>query len=299
MKAAAARRPRRAGGHCRRRSTRAAVQTLFEQSGVIRVRIAGAAVRRRAAAGPPAAAGGRRVGIVGNSSALGVLAVDALHGRAWCWRRDPVDVGATVQPGGARRRGPRGPAPADDVDALVVVFVPPVAMPGTAHAEALREAVAGSGKPVVTTFLATEGMPASSRSSTASSRSSTATACPSAGRCPATPRQSGPSSALDARSRGTRAGARHRRARPSGHPGSTCRTARAIVDRHEGRARARARRRGAWPAGAATASKCCRSGGSGSADGGGRRRGRARFPGGDQGRPPSGGGTGSTARACG
>jgi len=40
----------------------------------------------------------------------------------------------------------------------VVVFVPPLAMSGTAHAQALREAVAGLGKPVVTTFLGTEGM---------------------------------------------------------------------------------------------------------------------------------------------
>ena len=44
------------------------------------------------------------------------------------------------------------------MDAVVVVFVPPVAVPGRAHAEALREAAAGSSIPVVSTFLAQEGL---------------------------------------------------------------------------------------------------------------------------------------------
>jgi acyl-CoA synthetase (NDP forming) len=51
----------------------------------------------------------------------------------------------------------------DDVDALVVVFVPPLAVPGTAYARQLREVVAGlapdQGKPIVSTFLAAEGVP--------------------------------------------------------------------------------------------------------------------------------------------
>jgi acyl-CoA synthetase (NDP forming) len=44
-------------------------------------------------------------------------------------------------------------------DALVAVFVPPVATPGAEYARALREAVAGAGKPVVAVFLAAEGVP--------------------------------------------------------------------------------------------------------------------------------------------
>ena len=45
-----------------------------------------------------------------------------------------------------------------DVDAVVVVFVPPVAVPGQAHAEALRAAAAGSSVPVVSTFLSVDGL---------------------------------------------------------------------------------------------------------------------------------------------
>ena len=45
-------------------------------------------------------------------------------------------------------------------DALVAVFVPPVATPGDAYARALREAAAGVDKPVVAVFFAAEGVPA-------------------------------------------------------------------------------------------------------------------------------------------
>jgi acyl-CoA synthetase (NDP forming) len=51
----------------------------------------------------------------------------------------------------------RSTAQCQDVDALVVVFVPPIAMPAAVYAKALREAA--TGKPVVTTFLAVEGVP--------------------------------------------------------------------------------------------------------------------------------------------
>ena len=41
---------------------------------------------------------------------------------------------------------------------MVVVYVPPVAVPGQAHAEALRAAAGGSTIPVVSTFLANDGL---------------------------------------------------------------------------------------------------------------------------------------------
>ncbi|WP_142056485.1 bifunctional GNAT family N-acetyltransferase/acetate--CoA ligase family protein [Pseudonocardia kunmingensis] len=53
-----------------------------------------------------------------------------------------------------------GDAPAGGADALIAVFVPPVATPGAAYARALREAVAGVDKPVIAVFLAAEGVPA-------------------------------------------------------------------------------------------------------------------------------------------
>ncbi len=57
--------------------------------------------------------------------------------------------GAGDQPGGAA-----------GADALIAVFVPPIAVPGAAYARALREAVAGVGRPVVAVFFAAEGVPA-------------------------------------------------------------------------------------------------------------------------------------------
>ncbi len=42
---------------------------------------------------------------------------------------------------------------------MIVVYVPPVATAGLAHAAALRGAAAGARIPVLTTFLAVEGLP--------------------------------------------------------------------------------------------------------------------------------------------
>jgi acyl-CoA synthetase (NDP forming) len=133
------------------------VQALFEHSGVIRVQnVPQMFDVAQLLAYQPLPAGGR-VAVVGNSTALNLLVVDALDGEDLVLTGDPVDAGTTVSPEGlAAAVGAAGRS--DDVDALVVVFVPPLAMPGTAHAEALREAVAGLGKPVVTTFLGTHGM---------------------------------------------------------------------------------------------------------------------------------------------
>jgi acyl-CoA synthetase (NDP forming) len=95
--------------------------------------------------------------VVGNSTALNTLVVDALHGEDLEVAGVPVDAGGTVSPADLAA-AVRAAGRSDDVDALVVVLAPALEMPGTAHAEALREAVAGLGKPVVTTFLATHGV---------------------------------------------------------------------------------------------------------------------------------------------
>ncbi|MBV9919618.1 MAG: GNAT family N-acetyltransferase, partial [Pseudonocardia sp.] len=69
---------------------------------------------------------------------------------------DGAAVGGRVPPGGAS--GPAG------ADALVAVFVPPIATPGEAYARALRDASAAgnelAAKPVVAVFFAAEGVPA-------------------------------------------------------------------------------------------------------------------------------------------
>ncbi len=136
----------------------ASVQALFEQSGVIRVQTLSQLFDTALLLAHQPLPAGARVAVVGNSTALNLLVVDALHGEGLGQAGEPVDVGAGATPeefaaavGAAVR--------ADGADALVVVFVPPLATPGRAFARALREAVAGVDKPVVTTFLAAEGVP--------------------------------------------------------------------------------------------------------------------------------------------
>ncbi|WP_018684720.1 bifunctional GNAT family N-acetyltransferase/acetate--CoA ligase family protein [Actinokineospora enzanensis] len=141
----------------------ASVQALFEQAGVIRVesiaQLFDTALLLAHQPLPP----GERVAVVGNSSAIGVLAADAALAQGLALADAPVDVGAQAGPdefaaavAAAVRRS--------DVDSLIVVFVPPLAIPGTAYARALRELAEGlaeaDSKPIVSTFLAAEGIPA-------------------------------------------------------------------------------------------------------------------------------------------
>lgn len=102
---------------------------------------------------------GRRVAIVGNSAALGVLTADACGAvNLTVARGGPVDVGPGAGPeefGAALRAAVDDP----DVDMLVAVFVPAVPTETEEFARALAEATAECGKPVVSTFLGTEGVP--------------------------------------------------------------------------------------------------------------------------------------------
>lgn len=135
----------------------ASVQALFEQAGVIRVEsIAHLFDTALLLAHQPLPRGGR-VAVVGNSSAIGVLAADAALGQGLELAGAPVDVGSSAGPD-VFADAVRAELRRDDVDALVVVFVPPLSIPGAAYARALRDA-AGD-KPIVSTFLATEGIPA-------------------------------------------------------------------------------------------------------------------------------------------
>ncbi|MGX7826812.1 bifunctional acetate--CoA ligase family protein/GNAT family N-acetyltransferase [Actinokineospora sp. 24-640] len=139
----------------------ASVQALFEQAGVIRVdsiaQLFDTALLLAHQPLPP----GERVAVVGNSTAIGVLAADAALSLGLTLADDPVDIGAQAGPDAFAEAVTRT-LRRDDVDALVVVFVPPLAIPGTAYARALREAAAtvAEAKPIVSTFLAAEGIPA-------------------------------------------------------------------------------------------------------------------------------------------
>lgn len=140
----------------------ASVRALFEQAGVIRVESVAEMFDTALLLAHQPLPNGDSVAVVGNSSALGMLAADAAMSQGLRLAGDPVDVGPTASPE-QFADAVREAASREDVDALVVVFVPPVAIPGTAYARALREALhqaeQGASKPVATTFLATEGVP--------------------------------------------------------------------------------------------------------------------------------------------
>lgn len=132
---------------------------LFAQSGVIRVDTVSELFDvGLVLAYQPLPAGGR-VGIVGNSTALGVLAAEACRSEGLTVAEGyPVDVGsnASVRAFSTTLRA----AVADpNVDALVAVFVPPLAVSAAGYAEALVERTAGGDKPVVATFVAADLVP--------------------------------------------------------------------------------------------------------------------------------------------
>ncbi|HKN52492.1 MAG TPA: acetate--CoA ligase family protein, partial [Amycolatopsis sp.] len=136
------------------------VQALFEQAGVVRVESLAQLFDTALVFAHQPLPAGPRVGIVGNSSAIGLLAADTARAQGLKLAFDPVDIGPQA--------GPEDFAAAvsealvsSETDALVVVFAPPVTIPGTAYARALREKVVEHAlpKPIVSTFLAAEGVP--------------------------------------------------------------------------------------------------------------------------------------------
>ncbi|OZM74497.1 GNAT family N-acetyltransferase [Amycolatopsis antarctica] len=141
----------------------ASVQALFEQAGVIRVESLAQLFDTALVLAHQPLPAGPRVGIVGNSSAIGLLAADTARAQGLRLAFDPVDLGPQTGPA-EFAAAVREASASSEVDALVVVFVPPLAIPGTSYARALREALVGTegerGKPIVSTFLAAEGVPA-------------------------------------------------------------------------------------------------------------------------------------------
>ncbi|GGO03625.1 GNAT family N-acetyltransferase [Microbispora rosea subsp. aerata] len=136
-----------------------ALSSLFAQAGVIRVDdlvqlfdVAQLLAHQPLPAGP-------RVGVVGNSDALTLLAEEACAG-AGLRPSPPVNLGARA--GGAEfAEALRRVLP--EVDAAVAIYMPPI--PGDCRevAEALVAAARESGKPVLATFQGELGMPAELR----------------------------------------------------------------------------------------------------------------------------------------
>ncbi|MBF6284743.1 GNAT family N-acetyltransferase [Nocardia cyriacigeorgica] len=139
---------------------RSIVRDLFAQAGIVQVDSISELFDCAALLGYQPLPAGARMAVVGNSAALSWLAVDAARGEGLV-AGEPVDLGPQATPGDyfdavvAQLRS-------DDVDSVIVVFAPPVPVPTGEFAAAIREAseaVPEAGKPILTTFIAEQGIP--------------------------------------------------------------------------------------------------------------------------------------------
>ncbi|MEP7021149.1 MAG: GNAT family N-acetyltransferase [Pseudonocardiales bacterium] len=134
------------------------VRALFEASGVIRVDTLGDLFDVALLLTSQPLPLGDRVAVVGNSTALAVLVTNALAAEGLVLAQ-VADVGVAATP--AVFEQALAAAVADsDVDAVVVVFVPPLQRTSSEQvALAVRTAAAASDKPVLSTFLGFDGVP--------------------------------------------------------------------------------------------------------------------------------------------
>jgi acyl-CoA synthetase (NDP forming)/GNAT superfamily N-acetyltransferase len=140
----------------------AAVDALFRHTGVIRVETLEELFDLAQALCTQPLPGGRRVGIVGNAGGPGLVAADACEGAGLVVARlSELPLSAAGEDYDRELGSVLG---ADDVDAAIAFYVPP--LPGRAAevASAIAERAAASGKPVLANFLASGGVPGALRS---------------------------------------------------------------------------------------------------------------------------------------
>lgn len=135
------------------------VAALFASAGVIRVDTVAQLLDVGTLLAHQPLPEGDRVAIVGNSTAMGALVADAVLEEGLRLAREaPVDIGVA---GGPERFRRALQAAVDDerVDAVVAVFLPPLMAGSQEYGPALREVARHAAKPIVATFLSTEGIP--------------------------------------------------------------------------------------------------------------------------------------------
>ncbi len=141
--------------------TDSSVEALFASTGIIRVDTVAQLLDVVTLLAHQPLPRGPRVAVVGNSTAVGLLAVDSLLGSGLVLAGSaPVDIGATGSPE-AFAAATRTALDAPEVDALLAVFVPPVSVSEDEYARALVELSEQTDKPIVATFLGREGVTAS------------------------------------------------------------------------------------------------------------------------------------------
>lgn len=140
-----------------------AVDALFASAGVVRVGSLGQLFTTAQLFALQPLPRGRRVGIVGNSSALAVMAADACREQGLRVAGDPVDLGPYAD-ADAMRAAVTALLADGSVDTLLAVVVPPPHGRDRERIAAeigavLRDAAAGP-VPVLASFLGAEGVPA-------------------------------------------------------------------------------------------------------------------------------------------
>ncbi|HYN29569.1 MAG TPA: GNAT family N-acetyltransferase [Dermatophilaceae bacterium] len=100
---------------------------------------------------------GRRVGIVGNSDALGVLTAEACVSWGLEVSHGPVSLDSEASAEDFRTALDKAFAD-ETVDSVVACFIPPLVTYDEDVARAVREAARGSGKPCLATFLGMRGV---------------------------------------------------------------------------------------------------------------------------------------------
>jgi acyl-CoA synthetase (NDP forming)/GNAT superfamily N-acetyltransferase len=135
----------------------AAVDAMFRQAGVIQVDTLEEMFDVAQLVAHQPLPKGRRVAVVGNSDALGLLAADAAAA-VGLEVRAPVALGSDAT---AEDFEDALDAAVDDpdIDAVVAVFIPPLNTTGVEVADVLAAVGEQSDKPLVSTFLAAEGVP--------------------------------------------------------------------------------------------------------------------------------------------
>ncbi|MGX1772771.1 bifunctional acetate--CoA ligase family protein/GNAT family N-acetyltransferase [Nocardia brasiliensis] len=139
---------------------RSIVRDLFAQAGIVQVDSISELFDCAALLGYQPLPGGSRLAVVGNSAALNWLAVDAAQSEGLAVG-DPVNLGPQATPG-SYLDATVAALRSDEIDSVLVVFAPPVPVPMAGFADAIRAAAAAvpdAGKPILTTFIAEQGIP--------------------------------------------------------------------------------------------------------------------------------------------
>lgn len=146
-------------GHAVKRTSapQAAVDAMFRQAGVIQVDTLDEMFDVAQLLAHQPLPRGNRIGIVGNSDALGLLVADAATA-AGLQVTDPISLGAGADADDFEQALDTALVN-PDIDALVVVYIPPLNTTGEEVANVLAAVGEQSDKPIVSTFLGSVGVP--------------------------------------------------------------------------------------------------------------------------------------------